>query len=56
VAYVDNALNRAEDGGHRLANEGNLGEDSSLADQDVEQGLMDPDELRWVSMQLGKYG
>jgi hypothetical protein len=45
VAYVDNGFNLAEHRSKGLANEGNSLEQSSLADEDVKQGLVDTHEL-----------
>jgi hypothetical protein len=45
VTYVNNALKRAENGSDRLSNEGNSREEASLANQDVEQDLVDTDKL-----------
>jgi hypothetical protein len=43
--YVDNALDLTEHGSKRLPDEGNGREQSGLADQDVEEGLVNTDEL-----------
>jgi hypothetical protein len=43
--YVDNALDLAEHGSDGLTDEGNGGEQSGFADQDVEEGLVDTDKL-----------
>lgn len=45
VTHVDNALKLAKDSSHRLSNDGHGVEKASLADQDVEQGLVHADKL-----------
>ena len=45
TTYVDNALDLAEDSGDRLADERNSLEETGLADEDVEQNLVDTDKL-----------
>ncbi len=49
ATYVHNSFKRAEDGSHRRPDERDLLEDASLADQDVEQRLVDTDKLGMVS-------
>ena len=43
--YINDALDAAKNVSDRLANHGNLFENAGLADQDVEQCLVDADEL-----------
>lgn len=43
--HVDYTFDLAKHGGDGLADEGNLAEDASLSDKDVEQDLVGSDEL-----------
>jgi len=43
--YINDTLDAAEGGGDGLANEGNARDDTSLANEDVEESLVDTDEL-----------
>jgi hypothetical protein len=45
ATYIDDLLNLAEDSSNGLANDGNSLEQASLADEDVEKGLVDTNEL-----------
>ena len=49
---INNVLDLAKHGSYWLTNEGNHGEQTSLADQDVEKNLMDSYELSIVSASL----
>lgn len=44
--HVNDALDGAENGGNGLANKGDRAEDTGLANQDVEELLVDLDELQ----------
>lgn len=46
TTYIDNALNSAEKGSHRLPDEWNGVEEASLANQDVQKLLVDLDKLQ----------
>jgi hypothetical protein len=43
--HVDDGLNRPEDSSHGGADQGDLGEDTGLANEDVQECLVNPDEL-----------
>lgn len=45
MTYIDNVLNLAQDSCDRLADEGDSVEQSRLADEDVEKGLVHAHEL-----------
>lgn len=43
--YIDDVLNLAENSGNRLTDEGDSVEEAGLANEDVEESLVDADEL-----------
>lgn len=45
MTYVDNVLELSEDSCDRLANDGDSFKESSLADEDVQENLVDADKL-----------
>jgi hypothetical protein len=45
VTYIDNALDGAEHRSNRRADNGHLLQQASLANKDVEKGLVDTDKL-----------